>query len=296
MSAKSDLQPKQHLWKLVWKYTLVIIGSFVYSVAFQCFLFPNEIVAGGVTGIAMIINHFTHWPIGMMVVAMNVPLFALAWKQLGTDVLIGSLVGMAISSVFVDLMSLTNLVLTNDPMLAAIIGGAIKGAGLGMIYYYGATTGGIDIVAKLLRKKYSQINFGTIVLILDVAIIAGYALVVGNYESAMYSIIAMFVVTKVIDLFLYGIDNSCVCYIISDKSDALTKEIISGHVHRGVTILEGVGAYSGQEKHVIMCVIKRNQIPELRRTIKSLDERAFVIVTDAKNVFGTGFESISEVR
>ena len=128
------------------------------------------------------------------------------------------------------------------------------------------------------------------------AIIAGYALVVGNYESAMYSVIAMFVVTKVIDLFLYGIDNSCVCYIISDKSDALTHEIISGHVHRGVTILEGVGAYSHQEKHVIMCVIKRNQIPELRRTIKSLDERAFVIVTDAKNVFGTGFESISEVR
>ena len=296
MSAKTVLQPKERFWKLVWKYTLVVIGSFVYSVAFQCFLFPNEIVAGGVTGIAMIINHFTHWPIGMMVVAMNVPLFALAWKQLGTDVLIGSLVGMALSSVFVDLMSLTNLVLTSDPMLAAIIGGAIKGAGLGMIYYYGATTGGIDIVAKLLRKKYSQINFGTIVLILDVAIIAGYALVVGNYESAMYSIIAMFVVTKVIDLFLYGIDNSCVCYIISDKSDALTKEIISGHVHRGVTILEGVGAYSRQEKHVIMCVIKRNQIPELRRTIKSLDERAFVIVTDAKNVFGTGFESISEVR
>ena len=296
MSAKAGLTPKQRLWKLVWKYLLVVLGSFVYSVAFQCFLFPNEIVAGGVTGIAMIVNYFTHWPIGMMVVVMNIPLFALAWRQLGIDVLIGSLAGMAISSAFVDLMSLTDLVLTQDPMLAAIIGGVIKGAGLGMIYYYGATTGGIDIVAKLLRKKYSQLNFGTIVLILDVAIIAGYALVVGNYESAMYSVIAMFVVTKVIDLFLYGIDNSCVCYIISDKSDALTHEIISGHVHRGVTILEGVGAYSHQEKHVIMCVIKRNQIPELRRTIKSLDERAFVIVTDAKNVFGTGFESISDVR
>ena len=296
MSAKAGLTPKQRLWKLVLKYLLVVLGSFVYSVAFQCFLFPNEIVAGGVTGIAMIVNYFTHWPIGMMVVVMNIPLFALAWRQLGIDVLIGSLAGMAISSAFVDLMSLTDLVLTQDPMLAAIIGGVIKGAGLGMIYYYGATTGGIDIVAKLLRKKYSQLNFGTIVLILDVAIIAGYALVVGNYESAMYSVIAMFVVTKVIDLFLYGIDNSCVCYIISDKSDALTHEIISGHVHRGVTILEGVGAYSHQEKHVIMCVIKRNQIPELRRTIKSLDERAFVIVTDAKNVFGTGFESISDVR
>ena len=135
MSVKTNLPGKQRIWKLVWKYFLVVIGSFVYSVAFQCFLFPNEIVAGGVTGIAMILNFFTHWPIGMMVVVMNIPLFALAWRQLGTDVLIGSLVGMAVSSAFVDLMSLTNLVLTTDPMLAAIIGGVIKGAGLGMLYY-----------------------------------------------------------------------------------------------------------------------------------------------------------------
>lgn len=296
MSKYQNLPPKQKALMLTWKYVLVVLGSFVYSVSFQCFLFPNEIVAGGVTGIAMIVNYFTHWPIGLLVVVMNVPLFLVAWRHLGTDVLIGSLAGMGISSAFVDIMATTDIVLTHDPMLAAIIGGVIKGAGLGMVYYYGATTGGIDIVAKLLRKRYPQFNFGTIVLVLDAAIIGGYALVVGNYESAMYSVIAMFVVTKVIDLVLYGLDNSCVVYIISEKSDALIQEITSGHVHRGVTVLEGVGAYSHKEKHVIMCVIKRTQIGELRRAIRNLDEGAFVIVTDAKNVFGKGFESISELR
>ena len=284
------------LGKRLWQYALIVLGSFIYGFSFQAFLFPNSIVAGGVTGIAMILNAFTAWPIGLMVIVMNIPLFLVAWRHFGLDFLISSLAGMAISSAFVDLFAMTDLVLTREPMLASIIGGVIKGAGLGMIYYTGATTGGIDIVAKLLRKRFSQINFGTIVLILDAAIILGYALIIGNYESAMYSVITMFVVTKIIDLVLYGLDLSCVCYLISEKSEALVEELTSGHVHRGVTILEGEGAYSHKHKHVILCVIKRNQIPELRRTVQSLDPDAFVIVTDAKNVFGRGFENIAEVR
>ena len=286
----------KNIWKRVWKVFLIVLGSAVYGFSFQAFLFPNNIVSGGVTGIAMILNAFTHWPIGMMVIVMNVPLFLIAWRHFGLDFLLGSLLGMALSSAFVDLFAVTGLVLTRDPMLASIIGGVIKGFSLGMIYYYGATTGGIDIVAKLLRQRFSQLNFGTIVLILDAAIILGYAILIGNYESAMYSVIAMFVVTKVIDLVLYGMDNSCTVHIISEKSEELTKELTLGHVHRGVTILEGEGAYSGKKKHVILCVIKRNQIPELRRTIRDLDPNAFVIVTDAKNVFGRGFENIAEVR
>ena len=223
-------------------------------------------------------------------------LFLVAWRHFGADYLIGSLVGTAISSVCVDLFASTGIVATTDPMLGSIIGGVIKGAGLGMIYYVGASTGGIDIVAKMLRQKYQQINFGTIVLILDVVIVAAYAFVLDKYQSAMYSLIGMYVVSKVVDLALYGIDNSSLCYIVSEKSDELAREIISGHVHRGVTILEGEGAYSHQTKHVIMCVIKRTQIGEMRRLVKQVDERAFFIVTDAKNVFGNGFENISEVR
>ena len=284
------------LYKRLTKYLLILAGSAIYAVGFQFFMFPNEIVSGGVTGIAMIINAFTHWPVGLMIIVMNIPLFAVSWRHFGLNFLIGSLVGMAVSSAFLDLFALTGIVMTDDPMLAAIIGGVIKGAGLGIIYYVGATTGGIDIVAKFLRQRFSQINFGTMILIMDTVIIVTYALVMKQYQSAMYSVIAMFVVSKVVDLFLYGIDNSALCYIISEKSDELTASILSGHMHRGVTILEGEGAYSHTPKHVLLCVVKRTQIPELRRLVKSLDERAFFVVTDAKNVFGKGFESISEVR
>lgn len=282
--------------QLVIRYALIVLGAAIYAVGFQFFMYPNNIVAGGVTGISMILNAFTGFPVGMMVIVFNIPLFIVAWRHFGLDFMIGSFAGMAISSVFVDLFALSGLVLTEDPMLAAIIGGVIKGAGLGIIYYVGATTGGIDIVAKMLRQKYAQINFGTLILIMDTVIIVAYAAVLRKYESAMYSVIAMFVVSKMIDLVLYGIDNSCLCYIISENSEELTQSIINGAVHRGVTILEGEGAYSHLPKHVIMCVIKRTQIGEMRRLVRTVDERAFFVVSDVKNVFGKGFESISEVR
>lgn len=284
------------VFKLVVKYLLIVLGAVIYAVSFQFFMFPNEIVAGGVTGIAMIINAVTHWPVGVMIILMNVPLFLISWRHFGIEYMIASLVGMGLSSVLVDLFAVSGIVATTDPMLAAIIGGVIKGAGLGIIYYCNGSTGGIDIVIKFLRQRYNHINFGTIMLIVDTAIVVAYAMVLGQYQSAMYSIIAMYVVTKVVDLFLYGIDNSALCLIVSDQSTELTEMILSGHVHRGVTILEGEGAYSHSKKHVMMCVVKRTQLPELRRLVRSVDERAFFVVTDAKNVFGKGFESISEVR
>lgn len=278
------------------KYLVILGGSVIYAVGFEFFMYPNSIVSGGVVGIAMIINYFSQLPVGVLTILLNIPLFIIAWRSFGREFMISSLVGMAVSSAFVDLFAVTGISLTDDPMLASIIGGVIKGAGLGVIYYVGATTGGIDIVAKMLRRQLPQINFGTIILIIDVVIITAYALILGKYESAMYSVIAMFVVSKVIDLALYGIDNSSLCYIISEKSDEMCERITNGRLHRGVTILEGEGAYSHARKHVIMCVIKRTQIAEMRRIVKSVDEHAFFVVSDAKNVFGNGFENISEVR
>ena len=287
---------KNQALKTILKYITIIVGAAIYAVGFQFFMFPNAIVSGGIVGISMIINHFTNLPVGVMTIIMNIPLFAVAWRYFGLDFLIGSLAGMVLSSVFVDLFALTGIVSTSDPMLDSIIGGVVKGFGLGVIYFVGATTGGIDIVAKFLRRQNPHINFGTIILIIDVIIIAAYAVILNKYESAMYSVIAMFVVSKVIDLVLYGIDNSSICYIISENSEELIQEIISGHMRRGVTVLEGEGAYSHKKKHVIMCVIKRTQIAELRKLVRTVDEHAFFIVSDAKNVFGNGFENISEVR
>lgn len=274
----------------------ILLGSAVFAAGFQFFLYPNSITSGGVTGVAMIINQLTGLPVGVMIIVMNIPLFLVAWRHFGPEFLFGSLAGMGLSSVLVDLFAMTGFVATDDPFLGCVIGGVIKGAGLGMIYYVGATTGGLDIVVKFLRRRYPFLNFGTLMLILDAVIIALYALVLGRYESAMYSVIAMYVTTKVVDLILYGIDNACLCYIISNESDAVRREIVSGTLHRGVTVLNGRGAYSGADREVLMVVVKRQQIGELRRVVKSIDEQAFFIVTNAKNVFGNGFESISEVR
>ena len=281
---------------LIIKYLVIVIGSLIYAVGFQFFLYPNNITSGGVVGIAMIINQLSGLPVGVMTILLNIPLFLVAWRHFGIDFLLGSLVGMSLSSVLVDLFAVFSIVATNDVMLAAVIGGVIKGFGLGIIYYVGATTGGIDIVVKFLRKNLASVNFGTLMLLLDAVILIAYALILGRYESAMYSLVAMYVTTKLVDLVLYGIDNACICYIISAKSDELTRDIVSGKIHRGVTILEAKGAYSGERREMLMCVVKRQQIGQLKRLVKSVDENAFFIVSNAKNVFGNGFESISEVR
>ena len=296
MTGEESVLNKKRFQHLLQKYITIILGCVLYAIGFRFFLYPNNITSGGVVGTAMIINQLTALPVGVMTILLNVPLFLIAWRHFGLDFLIGSLAGMGLSSVLVDAFAGFGIMATDDPMLAAVIGGVIKGAGLGIIYYVGATTGGIDIVVKILRRRLASVNFGTIMLLLDTGIIAAYAMVLGRYESAMYSLICMYVTTKVVDLVLYGIDNACLCYIISENTAEITQEIVSGPLHRGVTLLDGKGAYSGTHRDVLMCVIKRQQIGQLKRLVKAYDEKAFFIVTNAKNVFGNGFESISEVR
>ena len=277
------------------KYALVALGSALFAAGFQFFLYPNSIIVGGVSGIAMIINYLVGLPVGIMTIVLNIPLFIIAWKHFGGKFIISSLVGMLLSSVLVDIMAVINYSPTDDMLLACLIGGAIKGFGLGIIYYAGATTGGTDIIAKFVRLRFPYINFGTIVLLTDAVIIIAFAAIFDRVEAAMYAVIAMFVVSKVIDLVLYGIDNSSVCYIISENSEQLVKDI-TDKLHRGVTILTGEGAYSHRDKQVLLCVIKRTQIADIRKIIKSIDENAFFIVSDAKNVFGKGFGDIADFR
>lgn len=275
------------------QYAIIIVGSALFAAGFQFFLYPNSIIVGGVSGIAMIINLLTGLPVGVMTIVLNIPLFIIAWRHFGTKFIIASLVGMLLSSVFVDIFAALEYSPTADMLLACIIGGAVKGLGLGMVYYAGATTGGTDIIAKFVRLRFPYLNFGTVILITDAVIILAFAAIFNKVEAAMYAVIAMFVVSKVVDLVLYGIDNSNVCYIISEKSQQLIEDI-TGTLHRGVTILEGEGAYSHQNKQVLLCVVKRTQIADIRKIIKNVDENAFFIITDAKNVFGSGFGDISD--
>lgn len=283
--------PKKTVTEYAKEYALIIVGAAIYGVGFQFFFYTNEVLAGGLTGIAMIINMLTGLPVGVMNIVMNIPLFVMAWRRFGLGFVIGSFVGMAGSSVFIDLFALLGFSATDNILLAAIFGGVLNGTGLGLVYRAGVTTGGVDIVAKFLRLKYPYINFGTLVLILDVIILAAYAIIFDALEAAMYSTIAMFVVSRAIDLVLYGFGTSKICYIISDESDKL-KNAITSQLGRGVTLLHGEGAYTGKAKNVILCVIKKTQITQVRRIVKLVDVHAFLIVSDARDVFGNGFESI----
>lgn len=169
------------------------------------------------------------------------------------------------------------------------------GIGLGIVYRTGATTGGTDILAKLIRQKFPYINMGTLLLIIDIAIITTYAAIFDKLESALYALITMFIAAKIIDIVLYGASMSKLCYIISDNSDEI-RDFIFKTLDRGVTFLNGAGGYSGKNKKVVMCVIRPRQIVELRAAINTIAPDAFIIITDAKEVFGNGFSDVSDVN
>ena len=284
---------KESAVSIILAYIKIVAGAMLYAVGFQFFMYPHAIITGGVTGIAMIINYLTKLPVGVLTIIINIPLFAVSWKKFGLSFMARSLVGMLLSSAMVDVLAMFPVNITQQPLLAAIFGGLIKGLGLGLIASANGTTGGVDIVAKFLRVKYQHINFGTLVMLLDIVVVLLFVVIFGKYESAMYAMITMFIVSKVVDFVLYGAVNSKVCYNISDASDEIQRAITE-RLKRGVTLLNGVGAYSGTEKEVILCVIKQQQIVDLRKVIKEFDESAFVIISDSREVFGNGFLSIND--
>lgn len=285
-STKMMLQTALNVFK-------IFIGSVIFAIGIQWFYHPAALVSGGVTGIAMIINYITpSAPVGVMIIVINIPIFIIALRKYGWRFMAGSLFGTLCSSVAIDLLALAPVTITVEPFLASVYGGIITGLGLGIVYTTGSTTGGTDVVAKLIRGKFPYVNFGTMILVLDAVIIAVYALLFKKYDSAMYTVIAVYIAARVIDLVLYGSSQSKLCHIISEYSDEIKSAIVE-KLNRGVTVLSGKGAYSGADKQILLCVVKRQQIIEIKKIVKNIDKRAFVIVTDTRDVFGEGFGDIS---
>ena len=178
-------------------------------------------------------------------------------------------------------------------MLAAVYGGLVSGAGYGLCYTSGATAGGTDIPSRMLRRRYPHINMTTFILLFNLVIIVTFAALFHRFDSCMYTLICMYITNKVDSLILYGPVNSRLCYIISDKSADLSAAI-TGRLHRGVTLLDGHGAWSGKAERVIMCAVKPGQLGPLRRMVREIDPKSFLIVGDARTIYGHGFESIEE--
>lgn len=273
-------------------YLFIILGAAVYALAFDAFFVPNGVAFGGVTGLAQIVNFFLpQAPVGTLVIAFNIPLFLLGWKLLGGHMLVSSLAAMAISSVFIDLLPLLyTFPPMEDKLLACLCGGVVLGLGLGLTFLQGATTGGTEIVARLLKLKLNWLPLGKLLLIADLVVVGMVALVFQSVGTALYGVVALYISTVVMDWALYGMDNAKVAYIISDKPEEIAR-VIMDELDRTVTYLQGEGGYLGQPKRVILCAFKQRQIVAIKETVRQVDPNAFMIVTTSHEVLGEGFGS-----
>ena len=269
-------------------YGIITAGSVIFALAFDWFFAANAVGMGGITGLAQVLNVLFPWlSVGVATVLLNIPLFLAGWKFIGFHLLASSLFSMAVSSIAVDGIALLYTFPPMDPMLAAVCGGAMMGAGLGMVFSQGATTGGTDIVARLLKLKFPWLPMGKLILIPDGVVLALTAIAFRRIETALYGVVALYVSTKVMDTVLYGLNASKVAYVISDRWREISDAILT--YDRGVTILNATGAYSGAEKHVLMVAFRQKEIVEIKEIVHTADPTAFMIVCDAHDVLGEGF-------
>lgn len=276
--------------KTLISFVIITLGAAAYALGFVWCYAPNGIAFGGVTGVAQILNFlFPVLPVGVTVIVLNIPLFLLGWKLIGGRLLVSSLYAMFLSSVFIDLLNAVYSWQPMDPMLATIFGGVLMGLSLGLVFQQGATTGGTDLLARLLKLKLAWLPMGKLLMGIDLAVILAVAAAFGTLKAALYGLVALYISSIVMDGVLYGMDTAKVAYIISDRNKEISEAIFKG-LDRGVTILHGQGAYTGKEKDVLMCAFKQREITAIKAAVKEVDPEAFLIVCDAHDVLGEGFK------
>ena len=269
-------------------YAIIALGSVIYALAFDWFVAPNQIAMGGVAGLAQIVNALLPiLPVGVLTIVINVPLFLAGWRLLGGHLLVTSLFAMAVSSVAIDVIAWLVAFGPMDPMLASLCGGAGMGFGLGLVFSQGATSGGTDIIGKLLKLKFSWLPIGKLILVPDMVVVALVAVVFGTVDAALYGLIKTFVCSRLMDTVLYGLDTARVAYIITDRWREVSRALLE--MRRGVTLLQGQGAYTGAEKHVLLVAFKQREVVQVKRLLREIDPAAFFIVCDAHEIFGEGF-------
>lgn len=280
------------LWDKAGWALVTIFGSFIFGAGYAIFLDPNGLNAGGITGLAAIIVQLINpdgkipfISIGMLTVAINLPLFAFGGLKIGKRFFFGSLLGLGLSSLVMDNMPIA---LHLEPLLAALYGGAVTGVGLGFVFMAGTSTGGSDIVVRLVKLKARNTNIGVIAMIFDVFVVALTGLVFGNAENALYTGITAFLCSKVIDMVVYGFDNTKVAMIMSHASEQLP-ELIEQKLGRGATYLYSQGTFSRKDGKVVLVALYPRQLAELKDLIMSVDPDAFVILMDSHQVLGSGF-------
>lgn len=274
--------------KYLKEYLIITIGCLFYSVSINYFFISNHLAEGGVAGICLILYYLFKFPVGITYFVINIPLLVIGWKLVGKDFLFKTLYGTTCLSIMIDLTQ--NLKgPSNDPMLGAIYGGLLVGIGLGLIFVVNGSTGGTDVIARILNRFF-DIPIGKTMFLMDVLILGVAAIFFGK-EVVMYTLIAMLIVSKAIDFFQDGHTKSKGVTIMSAKSEEIKNRIME-ETGRGTTIIKGEGGYTRKDMDLLYCVVSKFELPKVKMIVKEVDTYAFLTVSDVSEVWGEGFKSL----
>ena len=283
---------KKKVFKFIIDLLLMAVGSFLYALSITVIIDANMLSAGGVTGISTLVHRFTGIPTGLLVFVINIPIIILGFVKLGKRFIVKTAIATAMVSLSLEITENYLPTYETDNILAAIFGGMVMGLGLSFVFMRGGTTGGVDIIAKVINRRFRHLTVGRVLLVMDGAVILITAIVFRNIETALYSVIAMFVSSKVMDTVLYGSDRGKIIYIVTDNPEEISKAIIE-RVARGVTMLKAKGAYTGNEKEMLMCTVRLNEVSAVYSVVNEFDKNAFVVVGEAGEILGEGFKRIN---
>lgn len=288
---------KKQNWKtLLWDFVVYNLGSMAFAVAVSMFTAPNDVAPGGVSGLATMLNYISRQrlpfelPIGTLSLIINLPLLAAAWAKLGRRFTLRTLVCTVLSSLWVDVFAEFVPPFHGEMILVAIFGGALMGLGIGLILSRGGTTGGSEIVASLLERRWPHIPIGKLILAVDGVIIALSAVVYGQLESPLYAVVLVFISSMATDWVVYGGRRGKMAMILSKDPALLTQRIMTD-LDRGVTLLKSVGGYTGKEQNMLLCAVGREQVFALKRLVFSLDPDAFFMMLTTDEVLGFGWQN-----
>lgn len=267
---------------------MILLGSLLSAIAMNGFIIPHKLLSGGIAGIALISQYLSGLPAGYLILILNIPIFLIGLKAVDKDFVLFSLLGMVSLSVFLVLTKeLSSIVKVHDILLSCVYGGVIGGIGAGIVFRNRASQGGIDIIAVIAKRK-TGINIATLSFAINIVIVSVGAVVV-NVEKAMYTLILMYITAVVVDKVIVGFDIKKMLLIITDKEQEVSSAIMND-LERGVTFFYGEGAYTGDRKKVLYCIITINQLAKIKKIVEDIDETAFISVVDASEVNGTGFK------
>lgn len=283
----------QKLWQTYKWIPSTIAGSAVFAAGFAFFLQPNDLSPGGISGLALLLVELLGFgSVGMISILMNLPLFVLGGLKMGRRFFAGSLIGMVLSSVLIDGFAAMQLPAV-EPVIAIVYGGVLCGVGLGFVFVNGTSTGGSDILVRLLKLKYRNVPIGQISLTFDAVVVLLTGIVFRDMNKALYTGLTVYLCGKMVDAVVYRFDYSKVALIVSKEYEAIAKEI-GDRLDRGATFLRGQGSYSKEDTKVVLVAVKKQQLTELKELVMALDANAFVIVQEAHQVLGDGFHRYSK--